>query len=273
MIEDFRLKVFTTVASMGSFTSAARELGVSQPAVSQNIAELEKTLGVELFVRSRGAVTLTSAGATFLEYAQRILFWYSSAETLFAAKNAAGRKMTISIASDPAVASSMLPSLLSRLLAVQPNLSFRLLPKDRQDVDLRMWLEESSEPLLFSGSGVPAIQSIEALACTSGPRLASIAAPEMIPDNARIATWSGYSEKLPPELRARVAMESDVPDCLLAFAAKSPDVIAVVPRMDVREPLKVLSWSLHQLDMGLHFEPAESFASTDCCKLLLQMLA
>lgn len=273
MIEDFRLKVFTTVASMGSFTSAAKALGVSQPAVSQNIAELERTLGADLFVRARGSVTLTSAGATFLEYAEKILFWYSSAENLFGAKSSTGRKMTISIASDPAVASSILPSLLSKLLAAFPRLSFKLFLKDFQGADLKMWLEPSPEQLLFSGSGVPAIRSVEALACASGPRLASIPVPEMIPDNARIATWSAYSGMLPPELRARVVMESEEPECLLAFAAKSPDVIAIVPQTDIREPLTALRWSLRQLDMGLHLEPSEPFASTDCCKLLLQMLA
>ena len=42
MLEDFRLKVFLTVESEGSFTKAARNLGISQPAVSQNIAELER---------------------------------------------------------------------------------------------------------------------------------------------------------------------------------------------------------------------------------------
>ncbi len=64
MIEDSRLKVFLAVAREGSFTIAARKLGISQPAVSQNIAELEKSLGVELFERSRGSVRLTSAGRT-----------------------------------------------------------------------------------------------------------------------------------------------------------------------------------------------------------------
>ena len=49
MFEDFRLKVFMTVAREKSFTKAASELGVSQPAVSQNISELEKSAGVKLF--------------------------------------------------------------------------------------------------------------------------------------------------------------------------------------------------------------------------------
>ena len=65
MLEDFRLKVFMAVKSEQSFTKAARSLGISQPAVSQNIAELEKELGVALFSRSRGEVTLTPAGISF----------------------------------------------------------------------------------------------------------------------------------------------------------------------------------------------------------------
>ena len=41
MFEDFRLKVFMAVAETGSFTKAAKSIGISQPAVSQNINALE----------------------------------------------------------------------------------------------------------------------------------------------------------------------------------------------------------------------------------------
>ena len=51
MIEDFRLRVFETVCKNGSFSAAAKLLGISQPAVSQQIAELEKALGRSLFER------------------------------------------------------------------------------------------------------------------------------------------------------------------------------------------------------------------------------
>lgn len=54
MLEDFRLKVFMAVAETGSFTKASRKLGVSQPAVSQNISSLEKETGAILFQRARG---------------------------------------------------------------------------------------------------------------------------------------------------------------------------------------------------------------------------
>ena len=62
MLDDFRLRVFMMAAAEGSFTRAAQHLGVSQPAVSQNIAELEKQVGAVLFDRKRGEVTLTPEG-------------------------------------------------------------------------------------------------------------------------------------------------------------------------------------------------------------------
>ena len=65
VLEDFRLRIFMAVAEKGSFTLAAKALGVSQPAVSQNIAELEKSLGAELFLRRKGSVTTDSSPAIF----------------------------------------------------------------------------------------------------------------------------------------------------------------------------------------------------------------
>lgn len=73
MFEDFRLKVFLTVAANGSFTKAATDLGVSQPAVSQNIAELEKITGTKLFERLKGEVHLTESGEVFRGYAEKML--------------------------------------------------------------------------------------------------------------------------------------------------------------------------------------------------------
>ena len=65
IFEDFRLRVFERVARLGSFTAAAKELGVSQPAVSQHIAEIEKFTGVKLFDRVRGGIELSPQGRRF----------------------------------------------------------------------------------------------------------------------------------------------------------------------------------------------------------------
>ena len=73
MLQDFRLKVFMEVARQKSFTKAAAALGVTQPAISQNIAELEKGLGVRLFDRLKGETVLTPEGEVFSSYAERLL--------------------------------------------------------------------------------------------------------------------------------------------------------------------------------------------------------
>ena len=83
MLEDNRIKIFLTVVECGNFTAAAYKLGISQPAVSQNIAELEKQLGVQLMERARGEISLTPDGERFLGYARQIQHWYSVADKAF----------------------------------------------------------------------------------------------------------------------------------------------------------------------------------------------
>ena len=84
MLEDSRLRVFLKVAERGSFTRAAEDLGITQPAVSQNIAELEKQTGAVLFERSRSRVTLTEEGRVFRLFAERILRDYDGLNAVFA---------------------------------------------------------------------------------------------------------------------------------------------------------------------------------------------
>ena len=63
---------FLTVAELGSFSSAADHLYISQSSLSKQIMALEKELGIELFDRSKRNIVVTEAGATFRKHAQRI---------------------------------------------------------------------------------------------------------------------------------------------------------------------------------------------------------
>ena len=83
MLEDFRLKVFVTVAQQKSFTKAASALNISQPAVSQNVSELEKQLDVKLFERLHGETVLTDAGRVFMKYAERVISDYHKVNMMF----------------------------------------------------------------------------------------------------------------------------------------------------------------------------------------------
>lgn len=68
-----QIEYFLHVAEKQSITGAARELFISQPALSKQIALLEKEVGVPLFERQTRGVTLTRAGAQFEKDLKNIL--------------------------------------------------------------------------------------------------------------------------------------------------------------------------------------------------------
>ena len=72
-VELRHLRVFEAVARLNSFTQAADELTITQPALSRTVRQLEDALGVTLLDRSSRHVNLTQAGRTFLDYVERIL--------------------------------------------------------------------------------------------------------------------------------------------------------------------------------------------------------
>jgi DNA-binding transcriptional LysR family regulator len=74
------LAVFVRAAESGSFSKAARELGLSQPSVSRIIGELETRLGVKLLLRTTRSITVTDAGALFLTRAREVLADIEDAE-------------------------------------------------------------------------------------------------------------------------------------------------------------------------------------------------
>lgn len=73
---DFRLKVFYTAAKQLSFSRAAEELFISQPAVSKHIHALESYFKVKLFVRQGSKISLTSDGQVLFQHAEEIFALY-----------------------------------------------------------------------------------------------------------------------------------------------------------------------------------------------------
>ncbi len=79
-LENFRLKVFRAAAEHLNFRKAAEGLFLTQPAVTLQIKALEDDLGVRLFDRAAGRVTLTPQGSQLLRYAKKIAALVSEAE-------------------------------------------------------------------------------------------------------------------------------------------------------------------------------------------------
>lgn len=139
------METFVRVVETGSFSGAARQLRVGQPAVSKSVAQLEGYLGVKLLTRSTRGLTPTEAGLGYLERARRALDEASEAE--IAARGAgAGLKGRLRISAAVTFARIHLIPLLPKFLARNPDLDLEVILDDRQvdlihegiDVALRM---------------------------------------------------------------------------------------------------------------------------------------
>ena len=257
MFEDFRLRIFMAVAEKGSFTLAAKTLGVSQPAVSQNIAELEKSLGAELFLRRKGSVTLTPKGAAFKEYAGRILYWYTATEMMFGPEGKLSANKPVRISADGFIASHILPQALSKLLAFNPSLTFSIRSESSgNNSDIRIYAQRHVTEPSFEDIGT-FLFSVTASAVSSNPAYSKTTDLKALPQSARLAVPKIYSEILPLDLKARVAVVSDSAEAIVKLVADSPDIIGLLPLPATRQDLITLPVSLPSLALDVHLQTPE----------------
>jgi DNA-binding transcriptional LysR family regulator len=124
-LENFRLKVFRAVAEHLNFRKAAEHLFLTQPAVTQQIRALEDDLGVRLFDRAAGKVSLTSQGRRLLEHAQNIAAIVVEAEQeLRAGEGQLSGELALGVSTT--IAQYVLPRLLGAFLGEHPHVRFSL---------------------------------------------------------------------------------------------------------------------------------------------------
>jgi DNA-binding transcriptional LysR family regulator len=127
------LQVFVRAAESGSFSRAARELSLSQPSVSRIIGELEARLGVTLLLRTTRRITVTDAGALFLDRAREILSQVEDAED--AARGLDSLRGTIRLAIPIVYGTREIIPRLPKFLETHPLLRVELMVVDaRQDL-------------------------------------------------------------------------------------------------------------------------------------------
>ncbi|MFI6344565.1 LysR family transcriptional regulator [Streptomyces sp. NPDC050560] len=125
MIEARHLRVLRAVAHTGSFSAAARRLGCTQPAVSQQMKALEASAGTPLLIRTNRSMRLTQAGDALLRHATGILAGLTAAEEEIAAI-AGLRAGRVRLASFPSGSSTLVPAALAALRADHPGTSVSL---------------------------------------------------------------------------------------------------------------------------------------------------
>src|ERR1700744_5976196 len=127
------LGVFVRAAESGSFSRAGRELGLSQPSVSRIIGELEARLGVTLLLRTTRRITVTDAGALFLDRARAILAEIEDAED--AARGVDSLRGTIRLAMPVVYGTREVIPRLPNFMRLHPLLKVELTVSDaRQDL-------------------------------------------------------------------------------------------------------------------------------------------
>ena len=119
------LRAFEMVARMKSFSRAALELTISQPAVSKSVRELEQDLGLTLFERTRGAIHLTEVGQTLFHYAQRI-FATEDAARIALEQFRQLERGRLSIGASATIGVYLLPHLLGTFHRDHPNIQLFL---------------------------------------------------------------------------------------------------------------------------------------------------
>ncbi len=152
-----------TVAAERSFTKAAAVLGISQPAVSQNISELEKVMNIRLFDRLRGEVAITPQGRIFHDYAVKVLTSYEDMNQLFCNPriNSRPADLPVRIYISPLIKGLLVKDMEAMIHGMKPSLSIELTDSaeaahvrilaitEKKDADLNIKVNVLSDDILL----------------------------------------------------------------------------------------------------------------------------
>ncbi len=126
------LKIFIAVADLGSMTAASKALFVSQPTVSQAIAELENYYNVKLFDRLSKRLYLTENGNELLSYARHIVDLLSEMEYSMKSDEKSG---IIKIGASVTVGTYLLPGLVNSFVEKYPSVHINAFVKNTKNIE------------------------------------------------------------------------------------------------------------------------------------------
>ena len=141
-----QLKYFVAIARHGSFSTAAQRIRVAQPALSTQIANLEKEIGRALFERHARGVRLTETGETLLDHAVAILQRVDEARIALRPKAAEGAT-EITLGVPPLISMMLTVPLVEAVARDLPHVSLKIV--EGMSGALREWLADGSIDIAF----------------------------------------------------------------------------------------------------------------------------
>ena len=120
-----QLKILKVIAKEKSFTKAAKDLYISQPAISKQIRVLEKNLDVILLERERNKISLTENGKILLQYSERILaLCEESCRALVDLKN--GSRGNLTIGASEVIGTYLIPQIITLFKQNHPQINLKI---------------------------------------------------------------------------------------------------------------------------------------------------
>ncbi|MFY1698525.1 LysR family transcriptional regulator [Solwaraspora sp. WMMA2101] len=238
MLDTWSLRVLVEVAEQQSFSAAAHALTMTQPAVSRQIAGLERRLGVPLFRRLPRGVRPTSAGIAAVEQAREVLARLRDLESRVAAFGGlAGGELRMSAFASANTA--LVPAAISRFRARHPDVALRLITIDPAAslhavadglVDLalltewQLWADPAAARTAADPAGVPhtVVEGVDLVALVAEELQVALPATHPLAGKKRVHL---------PDLADETWIDGAYPDCLgplttLATALGGPPRIA-----------------------------------------------
>jgi len=238
------LTAFVAAAQHGSFTRAARELGLTQGAVSRQIQELENHLGIRLFERIRQRVILTDAGSVYLGSVKKALEELADATQKMASFSSS---TPLNLVVLPTFATHWLAPRLPVFQKRNPEISIHLMtrqpPMDASDMsfDAAVYFETNDWP----GTVAYPILDAEVFPVCS-PKLnarnaiktpADIARHRLLHETARPTRWAEWMAEAGVETNNALSGHTYQNFAMIAQAAVAGVGIALLPRYAVEQEL------------------------------------
>ena len=155
---DRRLQVFYTVARQLSFTKAAEQLFMTQPAVTFQVKQLEEHFSTRLFERSHGRITLTPAGRLVMDYAEKILGLSDELEKRVAELTGAVSGPLL-LGASTTVAEFMLPQILGEFKARFPQVQAHMSVANSETIENRVADHTLDLGVIESPTHLPSVQT------------------------------------------------------------------------------------------------------------------
>lgn len=174
---DRRLQVFYTVARQLSFTKAAEQLFMTQPAVTFQVKQLEEHFNVRLFERSHGKIALTPTGRLVMEYAEKILGLSEEMETRVGELTGT-MSGPLLLGASTTIAEFMLPQILGEFKARHPQVQAHMTVANSETIENRVADYSIDLGLIESPSHLPGLHTEVCcddelvMICAPGHRLA-----------------------------------------------------------------------------------------------------